>query len=60
MKLDAFRSRPNWNEVHNKEMLESLSKTEEYLCNRYVKTSLAAAVIIFSTFDLIGVKTLFF
>ena len=34
MKVSTFESRPNWNKIHNKEILQSLSNSELELCKQ--------------------------
>ena len=36
MKLDAFKARPAWANIHNEEIVSSLSTTEKELCKRYI------------------------
>ena len=40
MKLDAFKARPVWANIHNEEIVSSLSATEKELSKRYINVNL--------------------
>ena len=40
MKLDAFKARPVWANIHNEEIVSSLSATEKELCKRYINVNI--------------------